>query len=65
MTEHPIETARRALLEAAKFEDDEMAHLLRRMARSLPDRSRAPLRKLHPPTDIRRGLSLVGPLDAA
>lgn len=43
MAEHPIETARRALREAAAAEtDDHWRPILRQMAGSLPDRSRAP-----------------------
>lgn len=37
--EHPVEVARRALLEAAKLEDDDWAHVMRRFAGALPDRS--------------------------
>lgn len=38
-TEHPIEVARRALLEAAEIEDIHMARALRRVAETLPDRN--------------------------
>jgi hypothetical protein len=38
-TEHPIETAKRALLDAAELEGDEWAAMLRRFASVLPDRA--------------------------
>jgi hypothetical protein len=38
-TEHPIETAKRALLEAAELEGDEWAALCRRIASTLPNRA--------------------------
>lgn len=41
--EHPLEVARRALLEAANLERDEWAAVMRRFASALPNRS--PVRK--------------------
>lgn len=38
-TEHPMETARRALRDAAEIEGEEWAALCRRIASSLPDRT--------------------------
>jgi hypothetical protein len=38
-TEHPMETAKRALLAAAELEGDDWAAVCRRIASALPDRA--------------------------
>lgn len=48
MREHPIEVARRALLEAAQMEPEPCSYALLKMAEALPTRTAADVRPVRP-----------------